>query len=92
MKLHLQLPGCRSLKDKRSRLKPILARLQKEFNISVAEMDHLDAWQDTAIACVCVSNEPIQVERTLQQVIHFTEEHWPDCPILDEQLEVIPWT
>jgi len=35
---HLHLPGCASLKEKRSRLKPLLARLHRQFNVSTAEM------------------------------------------------------
>jgi uncharacterized protein YlxP (DUF503 family) len=34
--LEIQLPGCKSLKEKRSRLKPLIARLHREFNVSVA--------------------------------------------------------
>ena len=40
--LHLQLPGCASLKEKRGRLKPLLARLHRKFNIPAAEMDLRD--------------------------------------------------
>jgi uncharacterized protein YlxP (DUF503 family) len=37
--IHLHLPGCASLKEKRGRIKPIMTRLRREFNLSVAEMD-----------------------------------------------------
>jgi uncharacterized protein YlxP (DUF503 family) len=36
--LQVQIPGCKSLKEKRSRLKPLIARLHREFNISVSEL------------------------------------------------------
>ena len=39
LSLHLHLPGCASLKEKRGRIKPLMARLRREFNLSVAEMD-----------------------------------------------------
>ena len=55
--LHLHIPGCKSLKEKRSQLKPLLSRLHKEFNISVAEMDAHDVWQSTVIACAVVGND-----------------------------------
>ncbi len=32
--LNIQLPGCTSLKETRGRLKPLLARLHREFGIS----------------------------------------------------------
>jgi uncharacterized protein len=31
--IYLHLPGCASLKEKRGRLKPLLARLHREFNL-----------------------------------------------------------
>ncbi|MCH7481016.1 MAG: DUF503 family protein, partial [Chloroflexi bacterium] len=34
LKLHIHLAGCSSLKEKRGRLKPLLTRLRREFNIS----------------------------------------------------------
>ena len=69
----LRLPGCRSLKEKRSRLKPLLIRLRKEFNISVAEIDNLDVWQRATLGTTMISNNRRHVERELQKMIHFIE-------------------
>lgn len=87
--LHILLPGCRSLKEKRSRLKPLLARLHKEFNVSAAEIDHLDAWKESLVACVLVSNEAAFTQRALQRVAHWLEENWPDVTLLEEKIEVL---
>jgi uncharacterized protein YlxP (DUF503 family) len=87
--LHLYLPGCTSLKDKRRRVKPILARLHREFNLSVAEVDHLDAWQETVIACALVSNDPVFNQKVIQQVLQFVDATWPDQPVMDHQLELL---
>jgi uncharacterized protein YlxP (DUF503 family) len=87
--LHLRLPGCSSLKEKRSRLKPLLARLHREFNISAAEMDLLDKWQETLIACVVVSNNNRQNQRLLQNITDWVERDWPDVDVIAEQMEMI---
>ncbi len=87
--LHLQLPGVSSLKEKRSRIKPLLARLHKEFNVSAAEVDRQDAWQETVIACVLVSNDHGYTQRALQQVLAFTERTWPDLLIIEHHIELI---
>ena len=87
--LHLQIPGCTSLKEKRRRLKPLLARLHRQFNISVAEMDHHDAWQESLIACAVVSNDIGFTTRSLQAIPDWVEVHWPDVVVLDNQIEVI---
>lgn len=87
--LHLYLPGCTSLKEKRSRIKPLLARLSREFNISVAEMDRLDMWQEAVLGCALISNDNGHTQRSLQQVGRWIEKNWPDVSLLDEKLEVI---
>ncbi len=87
--LHLHIPGCKSLKEKRSRLKPLLTRLHKEFNISVAEMDLNDVWQSTIIGCAVVSNDKAQAQRTLQAVSAWVEKNWHDMTIIDEKIELI---
>jgi uncharacterized protein YlxP (DUF503 family) len=61
--VHLQLPGSSSLKEKRGRLKPLLARLQRQFNLSAAEMDRLDAWDEAVIASPVVGNDSVHVQR-----------------------------
>lgn len=89
LSLHLHLPGCTSLKDKRSRIKPVLARLHREYNVAAAEMDFQDIWQDALIACVTISNDPAQNQRLLQQVIDFTARTWPDLEIMDQRIESV---
>jgi len=87
--LYLQIPGCTSLKEKRSRLKPLLARLHREFNISVAEMDRQDAWQEAIIACALVSNDNGFTQRSLQAIPHWIETNWPDMDLLEHQIELL---
>jgi hypothetical protein len=89
LSLHLQIPGCTSLKEKRSRLKPLLTRLHREFNISVAEMDHQDAWQESVIGCALVSNDKGFTQRSLQAIPRWIEANWPDVVLLDNQIEVL---
>ncbi|NOY97971.1 MAG: DUF503 domain-containing protein [Chloroflexi bacterium] len=87
--IHLHIPGCASLKEKRRRLKPLLTRLHREFNVSVAEMDLQDTWQDAVIACALVSNDKAQVQRALQTVSKWVENNWPDMTIVDEKIEIV---
>ena len=87
--LQIDIPGCKSIKDKRSRLKPLLNRLHREFNISVAEIDYHDAWQSAVIACAMVSNSPKHTQRALQKVTDWVEKHWPDVTVLDDQIEIL---
>jgi hypothetical protein len=86
---HLHLPTCASLKEKRGRLKPLLARLRREFNVSVAEMDLNDRWQEAVIACAMVNRDPVQLRRSLQVVSRWVTANWPDGMVVDEKIEVI---
>ncbi len=87
--LHLHLPGCKSLKEKRSRLKPLLTRLHREFNISVAELSRQDVWDEATIGCVMISNDHQFSEGTLQSIIHWLEKNWPDVSLVDDHIEII---
>ena len=61
----LQIPGCASLKEKRSVVKSLKQRLHNEFNISVAETAHHDILQRSEIsACVMAVDQP-QANRVL---------------------------
>lgn len=87
--LHIHLPGCASLKEKRGRLKPLITKLRREFNLSVAEIDYQDVWQDAVIACALVSNDHKHTQRSLQNVTRWVDESWPDVSLVDDKIEII---
>jgi uncharacterized protein YlxP (DUF503 family) len=87
--LHLEFPGCTSLKEKRSHIKPILARLHREFNVSAAEVGLQNHHRETKIAVAVVTNDPVFAQQCLQKVVGFIEQQWPDTPILDQKIEII---
>jgi len=89
LSIHLHLPGCASLKEKRGRLKPLISQLHKKFNISVAEIDRQDMWQEAVIACALVNSDMAQVQRSLQAVVKWVEGNWPDGDVIDEKIEII---
>jgi uncharacterized protein YlxP (DUF503 family) len=87
--LQIYLPGCSSLKEKRGRLKPLLARIHREFNVSAAEVDLQDVWQNAVIAVALVSNDHNHVQRVLQRLVAWLERSWPDVELIDERLELM---
>jgi uncharacterized protein YlxP (DUF503 family) len=86
--LHLHLPGCASLKEKRGRLQPFLHRLRRQFNLSAAEMDRQDQWQEAVIACAMVGNEAAFLRSALETVRKWAQAHWPDGDVLDAKMEI----
>ncbi len=87
--LHLRLPGCASLKEKRGRLKPLLHRLHREFNVSSAEMNLQDKWQEAVVVCAMLGNDAAHLQSALETVRHWVEAHWSDGDILNTQIEII---
>jgi uncharacterized protein YlxP (DUF503 family) len=87
--LHLHLPGCASLKEKRGRLKPLLARLHRQFNVSAAEMGLQDKWQEAVVACGMVGNDSAYLQSALETVRRWVEGNWPDGDVLDTKIELL---
>ena len=87
--IQLQLPGCKSLKEKRSRIKPLINRLHKEFNISVAELRQQDVWDEATLGCAIISNDHQYSESSLQSVVHWLMKNWPDVELVDDHIEII---
>jgi uncharacterized protein YlxP (DUF503 family) len=88
--IHLHIPGCSSLKEKRGRIKPLLARLHREFNLSVAEMDLQDSWQEAVIVCGMVGNGRGHLESALQTVAKWVEGNWTDGDVIEQKVDLYP--
>jgi uncharacterized protein YlxP (DUF503 family) len=87
--VELHLPGNGSLKGKRRILKPILARLRREFNLAAAEVAHNDVWQSAEIAFVTVANDPGRVHSVLERAVRWIETYHPEVQVVDWEIEVL---
>jgi len=87
--MHLHLPTCASLKEKRGRIKPLISRLHREFNVSVAEMDLQDKWQEAVIACAMVNSDSVTLRQSLQSVAKWVEANWTDGDVISQKVEMI---
>ena len=87
--LHLHLPACASLKEKRGRLKPLLARLHRQFNLSAAEMDLQDKWQEAIIVCAMLGNDTAHLQSAMETVRKWVQANWPDGDVVDTKIELL---
>ena len=87
--IELYLPGMTSLKDKRSVLKSMLARMRNTFNVSNAEVDHQDIWQSAVIAVSTVSNSSAHANQMITSVLKWIENTFPDVQIVGEDIEIL---
>lgn len=58
-----------SLKQKRSIMKRLKAKLRKDLNIAVTELDYHDLWQRTKIGIVTISTERNHAEQIIQEAL-----------------------
>ena len=87
--LHLHLPGVASLKEKRSRIKPLLSRLHRQFNLSTAEMGLQDMWQEALIACAMLGNDTAHLQSALETVRKWVQANWSDGDVVDTKIELL---
>ncbi len=85
----LSLPMAHSLKEKRGLLKPLLARLRGEFNVSVAEVDHQDQWQSAVIAIAMVSADGGNLHGALESVVRWIERTQPHLYLANWEIEIV---
>jgi uncharacterized protein YlxP (DUF503 family) len=88
LSLRLHLPGCSSLKEKRGLLKPLLARLHKEFNVAAAEVDLQDVWQSAELGVVAVANQGAHVEGELRRIVQWIERNRPEVEVVEAAFEM----
>ena len=86
-KLKIHIPGSQSLKDKRSILKSLMARLQKQFNISIAEVEDHDLWRIATIGIACVSNHNYRLEEVIDGIINTINRDYPNIEIIEKEID-----
>jgi uncharacterized protein YlxP (DUF503 family) len=64
----LRLGDVRSLKEKRSVVRPLIADLRRKFMISVAEVDHLDLHRRVGLGVALVSPDRAHLVQVLDAV------------------------
>lgn len=75
MTWELSLPGCSSLKAKRSVVRSLKDRLRAKFNVSVAETGLQDVLDRASVSIALVASEGRLAESMLDKLDRFVEEH-----------------
>jgi uncharacterized protein len=63
----LHFPGSHSLKEKRMHLRAVKAQLGNRVGCSIAEVDHHDTWQRSRLTLACVTRDPADTNRLLDE-------------------------
>jgi uncharacterized protein YlxP (DUF503 family) len=86
--VELHLPEGDSLKGKRHALKGMKEKVQRRFNVSVAEVDHEGLWQRATLAVACVSNDARHANEVVSKALNFIES-LTDGEVIDVRVEIL---
>ena len=87
--LEIYIPGVGSLKEKRGNIKPLLARIRKEFNVSAAEVEDMDQLGHMVIGVAAVSASADYAYGLLQRVAESVGEWRLDAELVDYTIEML---
>ena len=73
LQITLQVPGSRSLKDKRMVVRSLTSRVRQTFTVAVAEVGDQDIWQTAVLGVACVSNSARHADEICQKVLAYVE-------------------
>ena len=84
LRVELRSRQCRSLKDKRTAIRPIVEGARRRFQVAAAEVAHQNSHQLATLAFAAVGGEPGHVGQVLDRVERFV---WsvPEIEVLDTQ-------
>jgi uncharacterized protein YlxP (DUF503 family) len=71
LSIEVHLPECRSLKAKRSELRPLLEGLRRRFSVAVAETSDQDVWQRAGIGVVAVAGSAAHATEVIDEAERF---------------------
>ena len=90
MRLVLEIPGARSLKDKRQVVRSFKERVKSRLSVSIAEVDHHDKLQRATFGVAVVSGDAAMCEELLGRVTSMAGS-LPDAILADRASEMIPF-
>ena len=84
----LRIHDCRSLKEKRRIVKPIIRRIQNRFNVSVAEVGAQDVYQKAEIGFSLVGSDRRIVNSKIDKVFNMIE-NLGLAEVVNSEMEII---
>ncbi|MFO7637627.1 MAG: DUF503 domain-containing protein [Clostridia bacterium] len=81
------IPFAHSLKEKRRVVKSLVDKVRHRFNVSIAEVSHMDVHQMAVIGLAVVSNDPTHARSQLDIILGFMESNTDANVIHVEQMQ-----
>ena len=83
----LHAPWVHSLKEKRTIVKSLIAKLQNKFHVSAAEIDEQDTHQIAVIGVAAIVPYNAAADSLMEKISLFVEEN-TEAEIIDEEWEI----
>ncbi len=87
LKLSLYIHDNQSLKEKRSTVKSVVAKVQKRFNVSISEVGANDKWQMVELGISTVGNDRRFVNSALDNILSYLDSLYLG-EIIDSSIEM----
>jgi len=87
MTFRLYAPWVHSLKEKRSIVKSLIAKLQNRYHVSAAEIDEQDTHHIIVIGLAAIVPHNAMADSLMEDISLFVEEN-TDAEIIDEEREI----
>ena len=88
VRLVVEVPGSRSLKDKRRAVHQVRDRLRARSNLSVAEVGHLEDHTRAVLALSMVGNDPRVLRSALDRMLHDVGT-WRNVLVASRDVEIL---
>ena len=87
LKLYMYIHNAQSLKEKRKIVKSIVSKVQKRFNVSIAEVGSNDKWQMVELGISAVGNDRRFVNSVLDNILSYSDSLYLG-EIIDSAIEI----
>jgi uncharacterized protein YlxP (DUF503 family) len=87
-RLVLQIPGARSLKDRRQVVKSCKERMRARLQVSISEVGDVERYQVASIGLVTVARQSGRVRSVLSQAVEMAGS-LPDAVLADVRTEIL---
>lgn len=87
--LDFSIPGVKSLKEKRGIIKPIIQKLRRNFNVTVAEVEYHDHWSRAVFLCAIASNDRRYCQQQSMKLVDFFENNFLSVYLISHHIELI---
>jgi len=89
LRIVVDVPGSRSLKEKRAVIRSLKARIESRFSVAVGEVGNLEAWREGELGVVCVTNDARHADEILAHVADFAGANPGDGTVASVSTEIL---